>query len=70
MNVINVQQSSSIIPEAITNVYQGLNAITRIFRKGCEGIEEVTDLGLLYTKDALILQHNELTEKRAALRIN
>jgi tRNA (Thr-GGU) A37 N-methylase len=69
MNVINVQQSSSIIPEAITNVYQGINAITRIFRKGCEGIEQVNDVALLYMKDAIDEQHKQLLNRRQELRI-
>lgn len=34
---------SSLMPEAVTNLYQGVNSLCRTFRKGCEGVERTVE---------------------------
>lgn len=70
MQVINVQQSSSIIPEAVVNIYQAVNAVTRIIRKTAENIERTTDLGFEVMNMTLEAQRVQLDQRRTMLTVN
>ena len=66
MNVIT-QQSSSIVPEAVVNLYQAVNAVTRIIRKTAENIEHVSDLGFEVMNLSLEDQKNQLLQRQQQL---
>jgi len=69
MNVIT-QQSSSIVPEAVVNLYQAVNACTRIIRKTAENIEAVTDIGFEVMQLTLLDQKAQLLSRQQMLTIN
>lgn len=70
MKVVTQEQVSSIVPEAIVNLYQAVNACTRIVRKTAENIEQVTDLGFEVMQLTLKDQRAQLLARQKTLLVN
>lgn len=67
MTVITQQEASpSFIPEAVVNLYQAVNALTRVVRKTAENVEKITDVGFDVMELTLQAQRAQLLARQQA----
>jgi hypothetical protein len=65
MTVITEQTASpSFIPEAVVNLYQAVNALTRVVRKTAENVEKITDVGFDVMELTLQAQRTQLLARQ------
>jgi len=62
---VQPETKATLLPEAINEIYQGVNALARTFRKGCEGIEKTVDGAIEITSIMLAQQRTRLLEELA-----
>ena len=56
--IVATKNKATLLPEAVNELYQGINALCRTFRKTAEGVEATVDGGIEITS-LLLKQHRE-----------
>lgn len=64
--VLKDQQGANLLPVAVNELYQGINALCRTFRKTCEGLENGVDGVIHPTNGVLTLMLRQQREKLLA----
>ena len=63
--IVATQKKTTLLPEAVNELYQGVNALCRTFRKTAEGVEATVDGGIEITSLLLKQQRERLLNEYA-----
>ena len=63
--IVTAQKKATLLPEAVYELYQGVNALCRTFRKTAEGVEATVDGGIEITSLLLKQQRERLLNEYA-----
>ena len=63
--IVTAQKKTTLLPEAVNELYQGVNALCRTFRKTAEGVEATVDGGIEITSLLLKQQRERLLNEYA-----
>lgn len=63
--IVTAPKKTTLLPEAVNELYQGVNALCRTFRKTAEGVEATVDGGIEITSLLLKQQRERLLNEYA-----